>query len=179
MINQRLLILNLEVTIWYHVILVHHVILIDSCIDNSVECSYHDDKPMQTTERTKFNIPVIVTSLVAVSVVIFLVFFYILYRHHGRRSPDLVQLNESDDENDHHDNVINDQPTIQPAQEAGSLGDQLQVGLTAPTESSQSECSKSTIEELRHKTFMGQYHAVPSSSLVGLQSYHSNLYTVT
>ena len=153
------------------------MILIDSYIDNSVECSYHDDKPM---ERAKFNIPaIVISSLVAVSVV-FLVILYTLYRHLGRRSPNLVQLNnELDDENDHHDNVINDQPTIQPAQEAGSLGDQLQVGLTAPTESSQSECSKSTIEELRHKTFMGQYHAVPSSSLVGLQSYHSNLYTVT
>ena len=121
----------------------------------------------------------IVTGLIVAFTVLVLVTGYLLYHCHGKQSPDHVQLqDELNDENGYHDDVISNQLTTQPAQEAGSSGDQLQVGsigLTTPTESSQSQCSKPTVEELIHNKFMSQYHPVPSSSLVGFQNYHSNL----
>lgn len=95
--------------------------------------------------------------------------------------------NGNHDNNHHEDNAVNDQAMV-PAQEAGGSGDQIQVCNTAfgtPTESSQSECSKPTIQELINKKFMGQYHSVPlaaaergkeRSTLVGLQNYNSNLF---
>ena len=145
--------------------------------DSSVDCNYHDDKPSHNTHAE--NIIIGVTTLIVLSIVMMLVLFYWLYRYRVKKSPDPV-LEEFDDENDHYDNSIIDHHDniIQPAEEAGGRGDQLQVGLATPTESSQSQGSKPTMEEIIRAKFMGEYQPVPSSSKV-VGFHHSNLLGTT
>lgn len=132
----------------------------------------------------------IITSLAVATVVLALIFvLYVLYCRHGKKSSrDFVQLEEINND-DHHGNAINDEPTVQPAQEAGGSGDQLQVvsgqELTTPTEPSQSQCSQPTLlEELFNKNYSNTYRGIPlavaerskhGSTLVGLQGYNLNL----
>ena len=139
--------------------------------DNSADCSYHRDKPPETS----VYVIVIVTSLAVAFIILILVsLLYLLYCRHGKKSTSFVELDQLNNENDHYDNTVNE-PTVQPAQEAGSYSDQLQVGLATPTESSQSHCSKSTTEE--SLKYMEQHYSIPwtvagkqKSSLVGLRS---------
>ena len=151
--------------------------------DSSVDCSYHSITP--STTHAENYIAGVTALLAALSIVMMLVLFYCLYQCRRKKSLDLVQLDEFNDENDHHvidhhDIIPNDQLTVsvQPAQEAGSSGDQLQVGLATSTESSQSQCSKPTMEEIIRAKFMSEYQPVPSSSKV-VGFHHSNLLGTT
>lgn len=166
----------------------YHVILIDShvyYIDDSADCSYHSDPP----SRNKAYIAILISSLaVAVVVLLIVAILYLLYCRHGKKSQSFIELDELNDDSDHHDNTITDHDTVQPAQEAGGSGDRLQVGsveLTTPTESSESQCSKPTLQELINRRYIGPYHSVPMavaecgkerSTLVGLQNYNSNVF---
>ena len=108
--------------------------------DSSVDCNYHSITPSQTS----VYIIIIITSLVIAVIVLILVsLLYLIYCRHGKKPTNYVELNL---DNDHHDTLTHNdhQPTIEPAQEANNLGDQLQVGLQ---EFSQSQCSKSTVED--------------------------------
>ena len=141
--------------------------------DNSVDCNYYSTKPSQTSAY----IIVIVTSLVIAVIVLILVsLLYLIYCRHGKKSTSYVGLDLA--ENDHHDTSLNDhQPTVQPAQEAGSSGDQLQVGFT---KSSQSQCSKSTLEDSFKYMENCYTSTVPLSSKSSLVGLHSNWFdTVT
>ena len=156
--------------------------------DSSVDCSYHNDKPSHAT-HSKDSVKVTALLVAAASsIIVILPLFYCLYRHRSKKSSDLVRLVQDDENDDHHNNMIidhhdnstNDQlaVSVQPAEEAGNSGDQLQVGLTTLTEPSQSQFSKPTMEEIIHAKFMGQYHPVPSSSKV-VGFHHSNLLGTT
>ena len=102
--------------------------------------------------------------------------FTIYYFCNRRKQPrGLVRLQEECDEDDHHDNNINDQPTVQAAQEAGGRSAEMQVGLTANSEAEQTQYSKETMKELIYNKLFDKYHPTPASSLVARQSYPSNL----
>ena len=151
-----------------------------------MDCSYNSD----SSAPPNTYVILIIVSLAVATVVLALVFIlYLLYCRHGKKSSrDFVQLHEINND-DHYGNTINDEPTVQPAQEAGGSGDQLQVfsgqELTTPTESSQSQCSQPTLlQELINKNYPKTYHNVPlavaecskhGSTLVGLQRYNLNL----
>lgn len=156
--------------------------------DGSVNCSYHGNDP----PPTKPYLIIILTSLALASLILLIVTaLYLLYRRHSKKSSGFVQMddNHHDNNDNYHDNnAIDDQlPTVQPAQEAGSSRDELQVGrmdLAVPNESSQSECSKLTLEDMYSKRLQSQYHPVTpcisesrkhTSSLVGLQNYNAKL----
>ena len=150
------------------------------CTDSSVDCNFHEED----SSKSPYVIVIVVSLAVALVVLVIVILLYLFYRRHSKKSSNFVQLHN---ENDHHDNnTIDDQATtIQPAQEAGSTRDQLQVdiGLTTPSESSQ---SKSTLEEMVDKKLRDHYQlSMPAvagsagkqrSSLAGLQNRHSNLF---
>ena len=53
-----------------------------------------------------------------------------------------MRLQEECDIDDRHDNTINDQPTVQAAQELLGRSTEMQVGLTTPSEPDQMQYSK-------------------------------------
>jgi len=132
--------------------------------------------------------------VVASVVLVIVILLYLLYCRHGRKTPRLLQEVEdinidntditNNTEDDVNNNTIDSQATVQPAQEAGTLGDQQQVVFTTPTESSQSYLSKPTIEDIITKKLQlrGDYQSVPTSergkhnSSLVVHSYHSNLF---
>ena len=77
-----------------------------------------------------------------------------------------MRLQEECDIDDRHDNTINDQPTVQAAQEVLGRSTKVQVGLTTPSEADQMQYSKEMMKELIHKQLFDKYHSSPSSSLV-------------
>lgn len=128
--------------------------------------------------------------MIASVVLVLVTILYVLYCRHGKKpSEGFIELNEINND-DRNDNTINDGPTMQPAQEAGGTGDQLQVfstqELTTPTESSQSQCSQqTTLLELINKKYEARpCHSAPlavaergkhGSKLVGFHDYNFNL----
>lgn len=157
------------------------------CTDGSVDCKYYGDTQSKTTPY----VIVIATSLAVASVILIIItLLYLLYcRHSKRKSSNFVQFNNDDDDscNDNTTTNHDNQATVQPLQEASSLINQEQVGipLTTPTESSQSQYSKSKTD-LLNKKLENHYYYYPSvsvaesskvkSSLVGIQNRHSNLF---
>ena len=132
--------------------------------DNSVDCNSHSDKRPQPS----VYVIVIATSLGIASVVLVLIcLLYLLYCRHGNRSTSYLEFN---DNSGNHDNIDDDddQCVVEPTEEAGSYGDQLQVGLTTY---SQSQCVySSSSEELNKSPFI-----LPcNSSLARLN--HTNLF---
>ena len=139
----------------------------------------------KASQSNNYLIPIVTSLAVALLLLALVIILYMLYRRHGKMSSvSHVRLHEINND-DHHGNTINDEPTVQPAQEAGGSGDQLQVfsgqELTTPTESSQPQCSQPTLQELINKKYV---RCIPlavaecskqSSSLVGFQNYNINL----
>ena len=81
-----------------------------------MDCSYNSD----SSAPPNTYVILIIVSLAVATVVLALVFIlYLLYCRHGKKSSrDFVQLHEINND-DHYGNTINDEPTVQPAQEAG------------------------------------------------------------
>ena len=125
-------------------------------------CSnHHGNEPSQIIRD--IVVPVISVAVI-LAAAISLIVYYLCNRR--KNSHGLVRLQEECDIDDPHDNTINDQPTVQAAQEVLGRSTEVQVGLTTPSEADQMQYSKETMKELIHKQLFDKYHSSPSSSLV-------------
>ena len=131
-----------------------------------MNCNSNGDKPPQPS----IYVVIIATSLgVAFIVSVLVCLLYLLYCRRSNRSTNYLEFN---DDNGNHNSIDgNDHCIVEPTEEAGSHGDQLQVGLTT---SSQSQCVNSSSKELFNKS---SGILTTDSSLARLHiNNHSNLF---